>query len=87
MCERCDKNVIVKPWKAWVGIALTFIIFIGSQVFLYGQVTQSISDHIKNDPTHKEMVEEFVTQREFQMLVKSMDDKLKTITDFIKEGK
>ena len=86
MCGRCDKNVVVKPWKAWVGIAITIIILVITQVFVYGQFTQSMTDHLDEDPTHKEMTEEFVTQREFQMLIKSMDEKLKTITDFITKG-
>jgi hypothetical protein len=87
MCDRCDNKAVVKPWKAWLAVPVTVVILVLTQVFLYGQFTQSVSDHITDDPTHKEMVEEFVTQREFERVIESMNEKLELITNFIKEGK
>ena len=86
MCERCDKKSVVKPYKVWMGIVSTIMILVITQVFIYGQFTQSMTDHLDEDLSYKEMTEEFVTQREFQMLIKSMDEKLETITNFITKG-
>ena len=87
MCNRCDSKAVVKPWKVSLGIAVSIVILVITQVFVYGQFTQSTNDHIAEDLTYKEMTEEFVTQREFQMLIKSMDEKLETITNFITKEK
>ena len=86
MCERCHNKGVFKPWKTWLGIGITILILVITQVFVYGQFTQSMTDHLKGDPSYKEMTQEFVTQKEFNMLVKSMDEKLEIITNFIKEG-
>jgi hypothetical protein len=84
MCERCDNKAVFKPWKTWLGIGVTVLVLIISQVFIYGQLTQTVQSHLKDDPTHKQMTEEFVTQREFQLWIKSVDDKLQTITELLK---
>ena len=74
MCENCDNRVVFKPWKMWVTIAVTLLLFIFSQVFLFGQFTGEINAHIDSDPTYKQLTEEFVTQKELKPLQKGIDD-------------
>ena len=68
MCERCDNKAVARRWAVWVGVILTFSIFILSQVFMYGKVIGVIEQHIENDPTHRELTEEFVTKDEFNTI-------------------
>ena len=68
MCERCDNKTVAKRWAVWVGVALTLAIFITSQVFMYGKVVGIVEQHIENDPTHRELIEEFVTKDEFNTI-------------------
>jgi hypothetical protein len=66
MCGRCDNKAVAKRWTVWAGIILTLGIFISSQIFMYGKVIGVIETHVENDPTHKELTEEFVSKDEFQ---------------------
>lgn len=50
----------------WSGIVLTLAIFISSQIFMYGKVVGIIGEHIKNDPTYRELTEQFVSKDEFK---------------------
>ena len=72
MCEDCKelqkKLTNNSPVKWYITLAVTILIFIISQVFMYGKIIGQIENHIENDPTHRELVEEFVTKDEFNTI-------------------
>ncbi len=68
MCERCDKKVVAKRWTIWAGIIVTLFIFVLSQVFMYGEVVGAFKQHIDNDPTYRELADEFVSKDEFNTI-------------------
>lgn len=71
MCDEC-KSVMLKTKKTagywWAGLMVTILIFIISQVFMYGKITERINHHIENDPTHRQLTEEFVDKDEFNTI-------------------
>lgn len=76
MCEQCSS--LEKKQKknfGWLSasLILTVVIFIVSQVFLYGNIVERINYHIETDPTHKELTEEFVRKDELQLLKEKLD--------------
>ena len=68
MCERCDNKVVAKRWAMWAGIVLTFLLFLFTQVFMYGKAMATIENHIESDPTHRELTDEFVGKDEFETM-------------------
>ncbi len=68
MCVKCDSKVVLKPWKMWITIAVTLLIFVFSQVFLFGQFTGEIKTHLNDDPTMEELRDEFVSVDRFNTL-------------------
>ena len=68
MCERCDTKVVAKKWTMWFGIIVTLLLFVLSQVFMYGKVVGVLEAHIDNDPTYRELTEKFVEQGEFDTI-------------------
>lgn len=68
MCERCDNKTVAKRWTLWAGITVTLLIFVLSQVFMYGKVVGIVEQHIEKDPTYRELSEEFVSKDEFNTM-------------------
>ena len=68
MCSRCDNKAVTKKWVAWVSVTVVVLMFILSNVYMYGQAMGAITTHIENDPTYKELAEDFVTKSEFRTI-------------------
>ena len=65
MCHRCDNKAVTKKWTIWLSVSVAMLIFILSQVFMYGKVIGIVETHIANDPTYEQLSEKFVEQSEF----------------------
>ena len=76
-CEHVTKKTKRTVGFWWAGLVTTIAIFIVSQIFIYGKITGEIETHITNDPTHREMTEEFVTEKELEPRLKSLEDMVK----------
>ena len=68
MCSRCDNKAVAKKWVAWISIVMVVLMFILTNVFMYGKVIGVIESHIKTDPTYQQLTEDFVTKDEFKTI-------------------
>ena len=68
MCERCDSKMVAKRWVTWVSVIVVLTIFVLTQVFMYGEVVGAFNQHIKDDPTYRELKDEFVDKDEFNTM-------------------
>lgn len=68
MCERCDNKMVTKKWVTWSGVIVVLVIFILSQVYVFGSVVGMMKEHIDNDPTYRELTERFVERSEFDTI-------------------
>jgi hypothetical protein len=73
VCTRCDNKAVLGGIKVWIGVGVTLLIFILSQVFMYGEVIGTINQHIKNDPSFEQLTEKFVTKDEFKSFSKMLE--------------
>ena len=83
MCDQCillDKRLklqedkpAITPAKWWGGIVVTILIFVLTQVFVYGKVVATIENHIALDPTYKQMTEEFSRKEEVNRRLDSIE--------------
>ena len=86
MCEKCDKlqeqlnheqekpRITTTTW--WVGIAVTIIIFVLTQVFIYGKVVGTVEAHIKNDLTTEQLNETFIRKDALEPRLNSIEKML-----------
>lgn len=72
MCNNCDNKIVAKPWKLWVGIGITILIFIVSQAFMYGQFTGEMKSHIK-------VSEQYVSKDEIMPRLNNIERMLRDI--------
>lgn len=68
MCNRCDNKMVAKKWAMWSGIVLTFLLFLFTQIFMYGKAMGVIETHIENAPTYRGISEEYVDKDEFDTI-------------------
>lgn len=86
MCDKCDildkrlkiqeAKPSVNPTKWWVGMLGTVLIFIITQIFVYGKVVATIENHIESDPTYKELSKEFMSKDEINPRLQRLEDML-----------
>jgi len=93
MCTQCDelkkrleeeqmkKRVTPKYW--WAGMVATILIFIVTTIYASGRISNQIEEHIKDDPSFKEMVETFVTRQEWQDRRAEVDKNMQEMKDML----
>lgn len=93
MCAQCDelkerlkeeqmkKRVTPKYW--WAGLVGTIIIFIITTIYASGKISNQIEEHIKVDPTFKEMIQEFVTRQEWNNRKEEVNSDLKEMKEML----
>lgn len=88
MCQKCDelearlmeetkRRITPKAW--WGGIIsaiVTILIFTVTTIFATGKVASQVEEHVKSDPTFKEMVETFITRKEQDARKETVDKEL-----------
>ena len=68
MCERCDNKVVSKRWMMWIGIISTLLIFVITQVYVFGNVVGEFREHQKDAPTYRGISEKYVDKDEFNLM-------------------
>jgi len=62
------KKETVKRWAVWAGIIVTVVIFVSSQIFVYGKVVGVFEEHIKNAPTNEGISKRYIDNDEFSTI-------------------
>lgn len=87
-----DGKSLVSNMKYWLGVVVTIIIFIVSQVYMYGQFSGVVNAHVKDEVTHSspKNMEQYLTEKEFEPYEKQLnriENKLNDIDKYLRGQK
>lgn len=80
-------------WRFWITALVSVVIFISTNIYLFGQFTGSINSHLQDKSVHQnqgQLEEQFLSEKEFEPYKKQLDrieSKIDEMNKYLLKGK